>query len=127
MTAEQQACEEHFLTHTTQQPDGRVVVRLSTKMEPKQLGTSRLSAERRLHAIECRLERDPELKIQYHNFMRKYEKLDHTDPVNSQEGKKTCYCLPPHPVFKEKGSTTRTLIAFGGCARSSNGTQQHNW
>ena len=61
MTAEQQACEQHFLTHTTQQQDGRFVVRLPTKMKPKQLGSSHLSAERRLHAIERRLERDPEL------------------------------------------------------------------
>ena len=45
MTAEQQACEEHFLAHTTQQQDGRFVVRLPTKMEPNQLGNSHLSAE----------------------------------------------------------------------------------
>jgi len=57
MTKEQQACE-HFITHTTQQDDGRFVVRLPTKMDPKQLGSSRLSAEQRLHAIERRLERD---------------------------------------------------------------------
>ena len=31
MTAEQ-ACEEHFLTYTTQQPGGRRVVKLPTKM-----------------------------------------------------------------------------------------------
>jgi hypothetical protein len=53
------------------------------------------------------------------------EELDHRDPVNSQEGKKTCYCLP-HPVAKEMGSTTRTQIASGGVAKSSNGTHQHN-
>jgi hypothetical protein len=47
MTPEQQACEEHFLTHTTQQQDGRYVVRLPTKGEPDQLETSRLTAERR--------------------------------------------------------------------------------
>jgi hypothetical protein len=47
MTPEQRACEEHFLTHTTQQQDGRFVVRLPIKGEPNQLGTSRLSAERR--------------------------------------------------------------------------------
>ena len=93
-------------------------------MEPNQLGTSHLSAERRLHAIERGLERDPELKIQYHNFMRKYE-LGHRDPVNSQEVKKTCYFLPNHPVFKENSSTKRTRIAFGGDAKLSNGTKQH--
>ena len=96
------------------------------RWNPSNLGLL-ASAERRLHATERWLERDPELKVQYHNFMRKYEELNHTDPVKSQEGKKTCYCLPLHSVFKEKGSTTRTRIAFGGCARSSNGTQQHNW
>ena len=87
MTTEQQTCEQHFITHTTQQDDGRFVVRLPTKMDPRQLGSSRLSAERSLQAIERRLEREPELKVQYHNFMRKYKGLDHRDPVNSQEGK----------------------------------------
>ena len=86
MTKEQQACEQHFITHTTQQQDGRFVARLPTKMDPKQLGSSRLSAERRLHAIERRLEREPELKIQYHNFMKEYEELGHMEPVNYQEG-----------------------------------------
>jgi hypothetical protein len=62
MTAEQKTCEDHFLTHTTHQPDVRFVVKLPIKVEPTQLGTFRLSAEQRLHAIECRLERDPDLK-----------------------------------------------------------------
>jgi len=56
--------------------------------------------------------------------MKEYEELDHRNPVNSQEGKKTCYCLP-HPVFKKNGSTTRTRIAFGGGAKPSNGPKQH--
>jgi len=42
-------------------------------MEPNQLGTSRLTAERRLHAIERKLERDPKLKIQFRNFTKEYE------------------------------------------------------
>jgi len=58
MTKEQQACEQHFISHTTQQPDGRFVVRLPTKMDPKLLGSSRLSAERRLHIFERRLEQE---------------------------------------------------------------------
>ena len=31
---------------------------------------------------------EPELKVQYHNFLRKYEELGHRDPVNSQEGRR---------------------------------------
>ena len=52
-------------------------------MEPNHVGTSRLPAVRRSEAIERKLERDPEFKIQYHNFMRKYKEQDHRDPVNS--------------------------------------------
>jgi hypothetical protein len=52
MTAEQRACEDNFLDHTTHQSDGRFVVKLPTKVEPVHLGASRLSAERRLHSIE---------------------------------------------------------------------------
>ena len=84
MTTEQQVCKQHFITHTTQQDDGGSVVRLPTKMDPKQLGTSRLAAERRLHVFESRLEQ--EHKDQYHYFMRKSKGLDHRDPVNTQEG-----------------------------------------
>jgi hypothetical protein len=116
-----QARKEHFLSHTTQQRDGRFVVRLPTKREHDELGTSRLSAERRLHAIERRLERDPKLKLQYHNFMREYKDLGHMEPVNSQEGKSTCYYLPHHPVFKETSSTTKTRVVFDGGAKTSTG------
>ena len=91
MTAEQQSYEQYFITHTTQQQDGRFVVKLSTKMDPKQLGSPRLSAERRIHAIEGRLERDPELKVQYYIFMKEYEELSHMEPVKSQERSLTCY------------------------------------
>jgi len=121
MTAEHQACEEHFVTHTTQQYDGRFVVKLPTKMEPNQLGASRLSAERRLHAIEHRLERDPQLKVHYHSFMKEYEELGHMEPVKSQEGKTTCYFLPHHPVFKATSTTTKTRVVFDGGAKTSNG------
>ena len=121
MTTEQEACEQHFITHTTQQQDGRFVVRLPTKMDPKQLESSRLSAERRFHATERRLERDPDLKVQYHNFMKEYEELGHMEPVNSHEGKNTCYFLPHHPVFKETSSTTKTRVVFDGGAKTSNG------
>jgi len=56
MTKEQHTCQQHFITQTNQKDDGIFFVRLPTKMDPKQPGSSRLFAERRLHAIECRLE-----------------------------------------------------------------------
>jgi len=50
------------------------------------------------------------------------EELDHRDTLKFQEGKKKCYSQQ-HPVFKEKDSTAKTRIAFGGGAKPSNGTQ----
>ena len=90
-------------------------------MDPKQLGSSRLSAERRLHAIECRLERQQDLKIQCHEFMMEYEELGHMEPVNYQEPKQPCYFLPHHAVFKETSTTTKTRVVFDGSAKTSNG------
>jgi len=57
-------------------------------MDPKQIEFSRLSAERRPHAIERRLEGDPEPKYQYKTFVRTYKVLDHKYQVKCQEGKK---------------------------------------
>jgi len=95
-------------------------------MDPKQLGSSCLSAERRLHAIERRLEREPELKVQYHNFMKEYIKLGHMEPVKSQVGRQPCYVLPHHAVFKETSTTTRTRVVFDGSAKTSNGLSLNN-
>ena len=90
-------------------------------MKPNQLGTSRLTAQRRLHATERRLERDPNVKVQYHSFMKEYEELGHMEHVISQEGMNTCYFLPHHPVFKENSPTTNTQVVFDGGAKTSNG------
>jgi len=58
MTTEQQVRKEHVITHTSLQDDGGSVARLPTKMDPKQIGTSRLAAERRLLRFERRLEQE---------------------------------------------------------------------
>jgi len=49
MTTEKQVCKQHVITHTTQRDDGGSVVRLPTKLDPKQPETSRVAAERRLY------------------------------------------------------------------------------
>jgi hypothetical protein len=121
MTSEQMVCEQHFVTHTIQQSDGRFVVRLPVKTEPSQLGTSRRMAENRLLSLERRLDRDPELKTQYHNFMQDYETAGHMEPVHSQQGTDVVYYLPHHPVFKESSTTTKTRVVFDGGAQTSTG------
>ena len=97
------------------------MVRLPTKTESHQLGSTHLSAERRIHAIERRWEQDPEVKVQYHNFMKEYEDLGHIESVKSQKGRHNCYFLPHHQVFKETNTKTKTRVVFHGGAKTSNG------
>jgi hypothetical protein len=119
MTPEQLECETHFTSHTTQQPNGRFMVRLPLKAQPTELGTSRRMAENRLLAIERRLVKDPELKKHY-NFMKDYEAAGHTNPAQPQAGNNTvCYYLPHHPVFKSSSTTTKTRVVFDGGAKTS--------
>ena len=99
MSTKQQACKQYFNTNTTHQQNGRFVVRLPTKVETKQFGSSRLSAEQRLHVMESRLEQ--QLEDQYHNFMKKCEQLSHMGHVKSQKGKQPCYFLPHHPAASD--------------------------
>jgi len=69
------------ISHTLQQQ--LEACHTPTKMIPIQLATSRLSTERRSHAVERRLERDPDLKFHY---IMKHEETDHMEPVTSQQG-----------------------------------------
>jgi hypothetical protein len=121
LTLEQQQCEQHFLEHTTQQSDGRFMVRLPFKQNPSQLGTSRRLAESRLLSIERRLERDEGLKSQYHQFMTEYEQLGHMTRVTSSEVTSPCYYLPHHPVIRDSSTTTKTRVVFDGSAKTSSG------
>jgi len=59
MTAEQQACEEHFHIHNP--TASWKICGQTSKMEPNQLETPR---EQRLHTVELKLERHTELKVQ---------------------------------------------------------------
>ena len=104
MPAGQQTCEEQFLTHTHThtQPNSQIAdlwLYFQPRWNPTKLEIL-APVEWRLHAIERRLEQDPELKVQYHNFTKEYEDLSRMEPVKSHEGRNTCYFLPHHPVFK---------------------------
>ena len=96
MSPDQQACEDHFVSHIKQQQDGRYVVRLPLKIDSKELGTSRHTAESRLMSLERRLGRDSDLKHQYHNFMKDYETAGHMKAVQPQSAGITSYYLSHH-------------------------------
>ncbi|XP_065088063.1 uncharacterized protein LOC135709605 [Ochlerotatus camptorhynchus] len=113
-------CEEHFTKHTIRNSTGKFIVRLPYLDSPTSLGKSREIAEKRLLHLERKLERNLNLKQQYHSFMREYIDLGHmslaTTPVSEN-----CVFLPHHCVVKEDSSTTKCRVVFDASAKTSSG------
>jgi hypothetical protein len=87
-----------------------------------ELGFSRRMAENRFLAIERRLDKDPEFRIQYCNFMQDYESAGHVEAVQPPPDNNTlCYYLPHHPVFKSTSTATKTRVVFDGSAKTTSG------
>ncbi|CAH2101076.1 unnamed protein product [Euphydryas editha] len=77
MTSEERVCEEHFLANTYRNDDGRFVVLMPFKQDPKELGNSNIMAKTRFLSLERRFNRDPVFKNRYLDFMHEYEDLRH--------------------------------------------------
>lgn len=116
----EQACEEHFYRNTYRLESGRFCVRLPLFETPDCLGDSYAMAKKRLLWLEKRFRKNPELKLQYSNFIQEYFELGHLEecptinPVPS-------YFLCHHAVFKQNSETTKTRVVFDGSARTSSG------
>ncbi|XP_011706648.1 PREDICTED: uncharacterized protein LOC105461841, partial [Wasmannia auropunctata] len=84
-TFEETYCEKHFLSHVSQNHDGRYIVSLPIRENViNKLGDSRGIALKRLKGIERRFKRDPALKIQYTQFIDQYLSLGHMRLITSQ-------------------------------------------
>ncbi|XP_061514979.1 uncharacterized protein LOC133393554 [Anopheles gambiae] len=123
LSAEENACEKHFVATTTRDASGRYVVSLPQSSNPcVVLGSSKSIADRRLLAVERRLKADPKMKEEYIKFMKEYERLGHmkrlTEPVDD-----LCehYYLPHHAVTKETSTTTKVRVVFDASCKTSSG------
>ena len=101
---DERACEAHFIETHGRDESGRFVVRLPFKVDEVQLGRSFQGALQRFYGTERRLNKNPNLKLKYVEFMREYERLGHTQklhgfPIN---GESNCYVIPHHAVFKDE-------------------------
>lgn len=90
-------------------------------MDPKcaALGESYNHAVRRLHHLERRFARSPELRSPYVDFMREYEQLGHMKPYVGSEPSR--YVIPHHCVVKTSSTTTPLRVVFDGSAATSSG------
>ncbi|XP_055623505.1 uncharacterized protein LOC129766930 [Toxorhynchites rutilus septentrionalis] len=121
LTEEEQRCEQHFAEHTYRNESGKFVVRLPFLHDPNQLGESRQIAEKRFHHIEKKLDRNPQLKSEYHAFMREYIDLGHMSLVDDTSTSNKSVYLPHHCVVKTTSSTTKYRVVVDASAKTTSG------
>lgn len=123
MTKEELECENYFVKTTTRNESGRFIVKLPLKETFHELGESQQIALSRLHSIERRLARNPELEKSYKTFMEEYINLEHMSEISrdSLSEKTPIYYIPHHCVEKPESTTTKLRVVFdASCKTSSN-------
>lgn len=101
-TEEEEKVEKIFMDTYSRDYTGRFTVSIPFKDNIGDIGSSREIAYRRFLFLEKRLDRDPELKRQYVNFMREYEQLDHMELVSEPaKPNEILYHIPHHCVTRK--------------------------
>ncbi|XP_049287147.1 uncharacterized protein LOC125765749 [Anopheles funestus] len=107
--ADEEVCLEHFQRTHERTAEGRYVVRHPFNERKGELGDSRETALRRFLALERKLDKQPDLKEQYSQFIREYEKLGHMREIveapNEDPG--SVFYLPHHCVLRPSSTTTK--------------------
>ncbi|XP_071579965.1 uncharacterized protein [Temnothorax nylanderi] len=115
-------CEKHFLATLSRNAKGRFVIQLPLKGGIQELGESYEIAVKRLKALERKLEKQPALKQQYHEFMREYLKLNHMSEVSVDKIEhKPVYYIPHHAELKEDSITTKLRVVFDASCKTTSG------
>lgn len=122
-SVEEKQCEDNFIANTHRDSFGRYVVSLPKKTELiGQLGNSISIATRRFHCLEKRFESNPQLKLQYTQFMQEYLALGHMKLVESVENTPGHhFYLPHHAVIKPDSTTTKLRVVFDGSCKTTTG------
>ncbi|XP_070163514.1 uncharacterized protein [Polyergus mexicanus] len=119
---EENKCEAHFVSIFNRNHEGRFIVELPIKGDIQQLGESYHIAERRFKTLERKLEKQNDLKHQYHSFMREYLNLNHMQEVSFDERDyKPSYYIPHHSVIKKDSITTKVRVVFDASCKTSAG------
>ncbi|XP_073841380.1 uncharacterized protein [Musca autumnalis] len=114
-------CEQHFKKNTVRLDSGDYSVRLPKKESGSGLGSSYDQSLRRFLVLEKRLNKQPDVKQQYVNFMKEYSALNHMSLVPSLPKHTQTFFLPHHCVRKEDSTTTKLRVVFDGSAKTTTG------
>lgn len=80
-----------------------------------------LKAFRRLCSMEKRLNKFPERREQYVEFMKEYESLNHMSLVMDPEQYVVKNYLPHHAIIKNSSKTTKLRVVFDASCKTSSG------
>lgn len=116
---DERICEDLFTQTTKRLRNGRFCVCIPFKSSLDQLGDTRKQAEQRFFALERRLQRYPNYKKMYADFIKEYCDLGHMERVVSYGTPH--YFMPHHGVFRENAETTRLRVVFDASMVSSAG------
>lgn len=122
-TEEEILCEQLFVETTSRTTCGRFNVRLPLKPTVVKLGDTKSLALEKLLRLEKRFEKDPQLQVEYVDFMTEYMKLGHMEIVENLHslGTGPVFYFPHHAVLRPESSTTKLRTVFNGSAASSSG------
>ncbi|XP_037932546.1 uncharacterized protein LOC119674592 [Teleopsis dalmanni] len=118
---EDEKCQELYKTTTTKDTDGRYIVQIPFK-EELSLGNSRKQAVVRLISLEKEMKK--EIKSEYIEFMREYERLGHM--VKAENQNEGLYYMPHQAVIREASSTSKLRVVFDASAKTTNGNSLNN-
>lgn len=117
-TPEERRYEEFFSKNHKRNKDGRYIVKMPLKLPASQLGDSDEIAKRRFLQLEKRLERDPELKRQYVEYMRNLIANGYIKEADRDIPHGGSYCaIPHHPVAVDK----KFRVVFDASCRTTSG------
>ncbi|XP_025996077.2 uncharacterized protein LOC113005149 [Solenopsis invicta] len=95
---------------------------LPLKEKIEELGDSFQIATKRLKALERKLEKQPELKTWYHEFLKKYCTLGHMSKIQlKNESSDTAYYIPHHAVVKEDRGASKLRVVFDALCKTATG------
>lgn len=96
LTAEEKECERIFQETHRRNKTGRYVVHLPFNEKLQLLGKSKSIATKQLYAMERKMDKYPEFKEKYHEFMKEFIDLGHLEKVT--ESDESGYYTPHHGV-----------------------------
>ena len=128
LTADEQACEDHFVRTYTGTDSGRFVVRLPFKrggpLPQQRLSDSYFRTRSMLLRLEERFKKKPQLQKACSEQIKNFEELNHMvlyEPRSLEQADTNQFFLPHHGVLKESSSTPELRTVFNGSAKLRSG------